>query len=365
MASIIWPILRHGLSPRKDAQPVIDKDFQAERTRFALIPSMARLFRPSLLVLLEPAQWTRICEAVERLVPGELGEVLVISENGLGTPGSADERVATGASQTGTSFSTPRSGVILLTDRAVPPENLRRLLYLGDRDRQRPVPVHTVGLGHQLPGDVVLPPDTPAEAVAEVLRLLAKLARLQLTFRRRRELLRRLRRAVFRDSLTGLLNRRAWPRVVRSAWQRAKRTRQQIVFALFDLDNFKLVNDTLGHRRGDELLRSIGLAARQACRRRDYLFRWGGDEIALVCIIGPNVPVEPIVERVRQRLATKIPELGDRVITASAGVSVVAPGSSGTFCQPLAKIAEEMIQQADEALCRAKSLGGNSVCRFP
>lgn len=326
---------------------------------------MARLFRPSLVVLLEPTRWTRIREAVERLIPGELGDVLVISADESETPGSSDQGVSPGVSRPGKLLSPPRSGVILLTDRAVSAEDLAQRLHPGPSDRQRPARVYIVSLNRHLPGDAVLPEDAPPAAVAEALRLLAKVARLQYVLRRRRLLLRRLKRAAFRDPLTGLLNRRAWPGVFRAVWQRAKRTHQQMVFALFDLDNFKSVNDTLGHRRGDELLRSVGLAARQACRRSDYLFRWGGDEIALLCAIDPNVPAELIVNRVREHLATKVTDLGEKLITASAGISIVSPGTPATSGKSFAKIAEEMIQHADQALCRAKSLGGNTVCRFP
>jgi len=326
---------------------------------------MARLFRPSLVVLLEPTQWNRLREAVDHLIPGELGDIFVLSANVSQPSKFSAEHVAPGVSQPEKPPFTPRPGVILLTDRAVSAEELGQLLHSGDSDRRKPVPVHIVSLGCDLPGDVALPEDTPPEAVGEVLRLLAKLARLRSMLGRRQHLVRRLKRAAFRDPLTGLLNRRAWPRVFRSVWQQAKRTHQQMVVALFDLDNFKSVNDILGHRRGDELLRNVGLAARQACRRSDYLFRWGGDEIALVCIIDPNVQAEPIVDRVREKLAIKIVDLDDKVLTASAGVTVISPHPLSTSGKPVAKIAEEMIQHADQALRRAKSLGGNTVCRFP
>jgi diguanylate cyclase (GGDEF)-like protein len=127
--------------------------------------------------------------------------------------------------------------------------------------------------------------------------------------------------------------------------------------AMFDLDNFKGLNDTLGHAAGDELLQFVGELLRTALRSGDVAFRYGGDEFLLVC---PGVSADAaanIADRLirlftqRAKLLTVQPE-----VSLSAGVASVRrhrPGSAG-----------EMLKMADEALYRVKETGKRGVAIY-
>ncbi|HEX4797177.1 MAG TPA: GGDEF domain-containing protein [Humisphaera sp.] len=91
-----------------------------------------------------------------------------------------------------------------------------------------------------------------------------------------------LRQQASRDILTGLLNRRLFDEYIQQAIDRAKSSGSNLSLLMIDVDNFKVLNDTLGHQAGDELLRSIGQLIRSAIRESDVAFRYGGDEFAIL-----------------------------------------------------------------------------------
>ena len=93
-------------------------------------------------------------------------------------------------------------------------------------------------------------------------------------------------RAAFKDSLTGLLNRRAFEEALDAKMARAKEFPSDRLYAFYiDLDKFKLVNDTYGHDVGDRYLKSIGNNVRAALRPDDTFARIGGDEFAALCFV--------------------------------------------------------------------------------
>jgi diguanylate cyclase (GGDEF)-like protein len=91
-----------------------------------------------------------------------------------------------------------------------------------------------------------------------------------------------LRQQATRDVLTGLFNRRFLDQYLPQAVARAKQVRADLCLLMIDVDNFKLLNDTLGHAAGDDLLRAIGQLIRSAVRGEDVAFRCGGDEFVLL-----------------------------------------------------------------------------------
>lgn len=96
------------------------------------------------------------------------------------------------------------------------------------------------------------------------------------------ELIRTLTDLATTDELTGLHNRRYVIEELIKALQRSKRTQQKLAVVLFDLDGFKLVNDTAGHTAGDAVLRKVSNALKTVVREGDVLGRYGGDEFLLV-----------------------------------------------------------------------------------
>lgn len=148
-----------------------------------------------------------------------------------------------------------------------------------------------------------------------------------------------LRRLVDRDPLTGLANRRSLPAVFRAAYGSGA------MLLFFDLDDFKAVNDTFGHRVGDACLRRMADALRECFRPEDAIVRYGGDEFL---VVAAGMEEERAVERaeaVRARLAAVEGGSQAPVLHVSVGVQKLEPSGD----------ADAAVQAADEAMYRAKN----------
>lgn len=169
------------------------------------------------------------------------------------------------------------------------------------------------------------------------------------------ELLDRVRHQAFHDSLTGLPNRLLFEDRVNQA---IKGRDRRVVGVLFvDLDRFKRVNDSLGHRAGDRLLREVAERLQLALRGGDSAARVGGDEFA---VLVPDLTEETVAIEVAERVkaAIKQPfvvEGREVVVTASVGVAV-SPVDGADF--------ESLLRSADLAMYEAKAAGRDSVRRL-
>lgn len=164
-----------------------------------------------------------------------------------------------------------------------------------------------------------------------------------------------LRKASLTDSLTGLLNRRALDDIAGREFGRGQRSGGTPCFVTFDIDHFKSVNDRFGHNGGDIALRHVTALAGQALRGRDYLFRTGGEEFA-VLMSGCSVEQACNVGERLRRLIERTPlhlDGSPLAMTISAGAAACEPGDAGW---------EAALQRADAALYRAKEEGRNRVC---
>lgn len=131
------------------------------------------------------------------------------------------------------------------------------------------------------------------------------------------------RRASF-DDLTGLPNRRLMETELSLRLDAAQRNNHSVAVVFIDLDNFKLINDTLGHHQGDKLLKAVSEAFRRECRGSDLLSRFGGDEFVLLLFDfeGPE-GVHEILRRLIDSLDQGFILDGDYYpVTASFGVSL-------------------------------------------
>ena len=166
-----------------------------------------------------------------------------------------------------------------------------------------------------------------------------------------------LKKEATTDSLTGLCNRRAFNARLRRACLEAKTDAQPVSVLLIDVDHFKRVNDTYGHRAGDMVLRLIGRLLLQDVKGRDTAARYGGEEFA-VLLLGANLKgAATVAEQIRaamegkQLIGKTAAEATDK-ITISIGVAQFQPSES----------VSTLLDRADAAMYRAKQQGRNRVC---
>ena len=152
------------------------------------------------------------------------------------------------------------------------------------------------------------------------------------------------------DHLTGLGNRRACEEAITREVARAMRENASVVFVLFDLDHFKVVNDTHGHHVGDAVLRAVAGVLLEASRSSDLVGRWGGEELLAILPSTELWAARPFAERVRAAVAA-LDGLPCRV-TVSAGMAEWTRGQD----------VPTVLARADARLYEAKRAGRNRVC---
>jgi diguanylate cyclase (GGDEF)-like protein/PAS domain S-box-containing protein len=166
----------------------------------------------------------------------------------------------------------------------------------------------------------------------------------------RRKLEDALEHQAYHDALTGLPNRALLLDRVSGALARARRDGRQVAVAFLDLDNFKVVNDSLGHVRGDALLVRIARVLQASVRESDTVARFGGDEFVLLLDgVADAADAELVIARVQQALASPL-KVGRARLNASASIGVAV--STGAQTTP-----ELLLRDADIAMYRAKATG--------
>ena len=153
--------------------------------------------------------------------------------------------------------------------------------------------------------------------------------------------------AALHDDLTGLPNRTLFMDRLETALARAQRHSHTFGVIFLDLDRFKLINDSLGHQAGDELLRAIGRRLAGCLRQVDTVARLGGDEFAI--LLDDYTEVNAVAEKVQKALKAPFDIGGHECFTsASLGIAL----SSNEYSKP-----EDLLRDADIAMYRAKALG--------
>ncbi|KGY13121.1 hypothetical protein NM22_06465 [Vibrio tubiashii] len=152
-----------------------------------------------------------------------------------------------------------------------------------------------------------------------------------------------------KDSLTQLLNRWMLDELLQKELDRCNRNEQPLSLLLVDIDNFKGVNDSLGHDMGDNILRQTANFLRQSTRSYDHISRWGGDEFILVCPNLSTKDAESYADRLLKQYR-RLKEISPHNISLSIGIA--------TMCSQAIN-QQTLFKKADVALYHAKNSGKN------
>ncbi|MCX5589820.1 EAL domain-containing protein [Alcaligenes endophyticus] len=176
-----------------------------------------------------------------------------------------------------------------------------------------------------------------------------------LTSHKEREV--RMWKQAHHDHLTGLPNRQMFQDRLKGAMERSRKTGLPFALIFMDLDFFKDVNDTLGHKEGDSLLQEVARRLQSCVRESDTVARIGGDEFT---VIVPDINNEQVVDRICEDMLRYIARpfvLGNNMATVSASLGVTLYPEDGND-------AGELLKNADMAMYAAKACGRNQYCRF-
>ncbi|UQZ87990.1 hypothetical protein C4J81_01655 [Deltaproteobacteria bacterium Smac51] len=190
------------------------------------------------------------------------------------------------------------------------------------------------------------------EEYAERVRILRK-ARVELLERRKiTSALNSFKKKALYDSLTKLYNRGAFLDILQNQIANLRTYAPNLALLMLDIDDFKKINDDLGHLTGDSILTQIGELLRRSLRKNDAPVRYGGEEFA---VIAPNtsLPQSLLVGEKLRRIVAEHDFGIDRQVTISVGCTIYRPGEDS----------REFISRADAALYEAKHNGKNVVCQ--
>lgn len=171
----------------------------------------------------------------------------------------------------------------------------------------------------------------------------------------------RMEQLVFYDTLTGLENRRLFKDRLDQAVKVAERSGRAIGVLYLDIDQFKRVNDTLGHEAGDALLKIMGNRLRGCVRQEDTVARLGGDEFAIILMDvggsgGADIVARKLLQKISQPIALTIKGVvHDVIVSASLGITLAPIDSIDPAI---------LVKNADLAMYRAKEVGRNNYQFF-
>lgn len=180
---------------------------------------------------------------------------------------------------------------------------------------------------------------------------------LKLQINERKQAEQQLKHLALHDPLTGLPNRLLFQDRLQQAVALSKRHDHKFAVFFMDLDNFKIINDTMGHEAGDELLKEVALRLSSTGRKMDTVARLGGDEFAFIINkVGGIEDAVSFARRLNKLLKTPIEVNGNNInMGGSIGV---------TICPDDASNSEELLRNADIAMYQAKDNGRNTTCFF-
>ena len=179
---------------------------------------------------------------------------------------------------------------------------------------------------------------------------------LEFAHRQRDAIEAKLRRQAHYDALTDLPNRALLMERIEAALSDSAETGRPLAMLICDLDDFKLVNDGLGHPAGDQLLVEVARRLRSCVRETDTVARFGGDEFVVLVNNADQHTIVMLANRILDRMAAPISIGGRDDIRSSISIGVASqtPGVGG----------DDLLSNADTAMYQAKALGGGRMCQY-
>lgn len=144
---------------------------------------------------------------------------------------------------------------------------------------------------------------------------------------------------IFRDPLTDVYNRRFFKEISLNIFERSRRYKRPLSVIIFDIDNFKKINDTLGHLEGDKVLKKVAEILVNNSRKADLIFRWGGDEFLMLLPETNEEEANKFIERIIENFINEKIEISYGLASWNEKYS--------SF--------EELIQEADNRLYQFKN----------
>jgi diguanylate cyclase len=192
-----------------------------------------------------------------------------------------------------------------------------------------------------------------AEAQALITRLSQKVLVLEKNGTQLRQRMEQTQQEAMQDALTGLPNRKAYEERIAMEIARCRRYKSGLVLAVFDVDNFKSVNDTYGHAAGDRVLKVIGEVLSEHVRQTDFVARYGGEEFVLLLPEADLVVAKAVADKLRGIIEQTPFHFQEKrvVITISAGLTHYRDEEA----------IETLFERADQSLYKAKENGRNRI----
>jgi diguanylate cyclase (GGDEF)-like protein len=162
------------------------------------------------------------------------------------------------------------------------------------------------------------------------------------------------------DSLTQIANRRAFDSEMTNAYRGARRENHPLALIMLDIDHFKAFNDSLGHQAGDKALQEVsGVLAKHATRPGDTVFRYGGEEFAVLLKSTDLGGARVVAERMRISIAENRIDIDGEIysVTISGGIAVYDPRMDKQHVE----VPDHLILRADKCLYQAKEKGRNRI----
>ncbi|MGM0534025.1 MAG: diguanylate cyclase [Campylobacterota bacterium] len=153
------------------------------------------------------------------------------------------------------------------------------------------------------------------------------------------------------DELTGLNNRKSYNKRIHELLYAHNRYGDIFSVIMYDIDNFKKINDTYGHKVGDDVLKQMSAMVQKSIRTTDFLFRIGGEEFIILLAKTPLEEAKKTAQKIRKNIAGQLHTIKDKQITVSLGVTQVQPGDDE----------DRIFQRVDSLLYEAKHAGKDRV----